>query len=326
MQELYIPQIKEDNFEEIPSIRNFFLFVLCCFHQIYFLFIYPLYLNHNFSLLMLIFLFVLIIPIQGSLFHEAMHGMMMKNRFINALYGKILCTFFGVSYEKLLIEHVIHHENNRKENYCDEVYTKKQGTKLKIYLTYYYKQVVGVYLKEFFFFLIICFMPKQSIVNIMGWYKNQKNATYILDNIWNVRTQAIIHILMLSISFYLYSENLYWVLPAMIFFKGVVFAVSGALGHFGTPLNDVYYAHNIKLPYLIGKYYFLNFNYHGIHHRYPTLPWIHLGNKMNELGKNSALGKFHVSFIKAVIKKFYLPIILESFSKKVVLLNNAEYD
>ena len=47
---------------------------------------------------------------------------------------------------------------------------------------------------------------------------------------------------------------------------------------------------------------------------------------MNELGKNSALGKFHVSFIKAVIKKFYLPIILESFSKKVVLLNNAEYD
>ena len=43
----------------------------------------------------------------------------------------------------------------------------------------------------------------------------------------------------------------------------------------GSPLDDRLHACNLRLPALLQSL-LLNFNLHGVHHRYPRLPWCQL--------------------------------------------------
>ncbi len=312
----HIEQIKNSKFDEVPNSRNIIFLIIALSVNIFYLFVFPLLLNFNFTLVSFVALYFFIIPIHGSLIHEAIHGMLFSNSKINNLAGRVLCIHFANSYDKMAIGHVLHHEKSRTKYYCQEVYDSSRYGKLRANIKYYFDEFFGLYFRDFIFSTITCFLPKKIVFSV---YKNKNIDGFydtLITNVSSIRLEGILTIFILGLAIYLYGD-LYWVFISMILIKSVVFSISAGLGHFDTPLNDIYFANNIRLPYFISRYIFMHFNYHGIHHSYPTLPWNLLPRRMEELKGKDRLGGFHISFLKAVLLKFYPPYPIDNFTNEI---------
>lgn len=309
-------QIKISDFNEIPKKRNFFFFFLVLFVNIFYLYAFPFLLQNNRSILWLGIGYLFIIPIHGSLIHEAIHGMLFTNRTMNSFCGRTLSAFFGVAFDKNVIGHILHHQLNRTELYCEEVYNAKETSKTKGLLKYYYNEFFGLYFNDFIYSLILCFLPKKAILYIRRKTNIDNLYSLIHENKKYVRLEGLFNIFLLTSSLYVYGE-LYWVILVLIILKSFIFSTSAGLGHFDTPLNDIYFAHNISLPNFISRHIFMHFNYHGIHHAFPTLPWNLLPQKMIDLTNRHKIGNFHISFLGAVWQKLKPPVGLSNFPSEI---------
>ena len=56
--------------------------------------------------------------------------------------------------------------------------------------------------------------------------------------------------------------------------RGFLISFLDNVYHYETPVSDVFYAKNLRLAAPLAKL-LLNFNFHGIHHVNPAIPWLH---------------------------------------------------
>jgi fatty acid desaturase len=67
----------------------------------------------------------------------------------------------------------------------------------------------------------------------------------------------------------------WWLLLSVLVARGLLISFLDNVYHYRTPVNDILYASNLRLPKLMAGV-LLNFNFHGIHHRNPAIPWSRL--------------------------------------------------
>lgn len=321
--------VKTSGFEEIPVCKNIAIFVFLVVTNIYHSFILPYLLHFNGTLVWTIIPCVILTPLLGGLIHEGIHRMLYPNPPTNDLLSRALSVFLGIAFDRIKLGHLLHHRFNRTQNNCEEVYVIKEKSKGKAIIKHYYKGFFGLYLSDFLFTHLLCFLPISIIAKIKSKYDGQKivanRSISILirtGKLKYVRYEGFLALLLLLGTIYCYGTFV-WVYAIFLIFKAIILSSLDSLAHYGTPLNDILFAKNIRMPKLLSKVIFLNFNYHGVHHFFPTIPWDKLPEKIDKASLGRSRG-FHSGFLEAFLCKLRVPIGIKKFPKIIRTLEDIK--
>jgi fatty acid desaturase len=108
----------------------------------------------------------------------------------------------------------------------------------------------------------------------------------------------------LTLGFFCYGRS-WWMLALALLGRGFLISFLDNIYHYETPVSDVFYAKNLRLPAALAKL-LLNFNLHGIHHVNPAIPWIDLPQAFAIQS-----GKFHGGYFAAALSQLGGPIALQ---------------
>ncbi len=315
--------VKIDSFNTIPLAMNSIFIGLSILSYLYQFFWLPSLLEHSLWWVMLIPFSLLLVITSGVLVHEAIHNLLLPNQFLNKIFGRLFGILMGVSFDLQRYDHLQHHRYNRTEKNCTDITIGKLSKKQR--LKYLYNNLIGLFMGEFFFNIVICFFPQPAIEK-KRCYTPQQNrpessgqiATRQLlanGNLTDVRIDGILILLVNGLSLYCFQNHVLLFL-GLFFLRALILTVLDSFAHFKTPVNAKWFAKNIALPKLIGRYVFLNFNLHGVHHIYPTASWVELSNLMNtnDLELNFV---YHQNLWQALNDKFSEPKSLSTFPKEV---------
>ncbi|WP_434710302.1 fatty acid desaturase [Pseudomonas sp. R1-1] len=216
----------------------------------------------------------------GVMVHEAIHGLLHPNPLTNRRMGQVMAVFMGISYDLQRFDHLRHHRISRTQQDCDEVYIAERSSRRKV-LGYYYRKLFGAYWHDFALTVIVCFLPVRYIYSVMsciyGVTIDPGDHSALSITIRNrklsaLRCEGACIFLLLTCSVYLYWGNL-WVLIVLYLARAFILTVLDSFAHYQTPLNDSVFARNVKVSFFVERVCLMNFNYHGAHHIFPTVPW-----------------------------------------------------
>jgi fatty acid desaturase len=245
-----------------------------------------------------------------SLIHEAIHDLFYPNRRVNAFCGRLLAIFFGSPFCILRMSHLLHHKLNRLPIEGTEYYDRAKGSKAGAAPGYYFQIFVGLYLVEILspiYFLLPRRLPRW----VRNRYIGANSVSALLMDNWlrpaalrEVRFDGFLALLVLALAFFGYGEN-WWLLALALLGRGFLISFLDNIYHYQTPVSDIFYAKNLRLPALLAKL-LLHFNLHGIHHVNPAIPWIHLPRAFE-----IQAGNFHGGYFAAALGQLRGPIALQ---------------
>ncbi|MBM4299308.1 MAG: fatty acid desaturase, partial [Deltaproteobacteria bacterium] len=166
---------------------------------------------------------------------------------------------------------------NRTLAEATEPYDASKTSWTRASLGYYFQIFGGLYLGELMSSALF-FLPKALLRRVKDRFIDPKSVSGILMQSWTqdaalreIRQDGALILLCLGLAFYCYGEN--WpMLLGVSAARGFLISFLDNVYHYRTPIDDVFYAHNLRLPALAAKC-LLNFNLHGIHHQNPAIPW-----------------------------------------------------
>jgi fatty acid desaturase len=207
----------------------------------------------------------------------AIHDLLHPNRIVNAAVGRMLSVMFGSPFQIVRASHLLHHKVNRAPIEGTEYYEPGERSFLGAAAGYYSQIVVGLYLAEVIS-TVLFFLPKTLIDRIKERFAKPASVSAILIQSWTqrpvlnqIRTDGALIVLWLGLSLFCYGDE--WPLLLMVLgARGFLISFLDNVYHYRTPVNDIFYAQNLWLPVLLQRT-LLNFNFHGVHHRNPSLPW-----------------------------------------------------
>jgi fatty acid desaturase len=98
----------------------------------------------------------------------------------------------------------------------------------------------------------------------------------------------------------------YWpLLLAVLSARGFLISFLDNVYHYRTPVNDIFFARNLWLPNPLAAG-LLNFNFHGIHHQNPAIPWISLPRVFRQQRQI-----FHGNYFTAAARQLRGPVALQ---------------
>jgi len=215
-----------------------------------------------------------------ALLHEAIHGLLRPERRLNDQYGRALAVCFGAPLRVLRTGHLLHHRFSRTRRERTEVYDSAPGPTAGFVITYYLRLCGGLYLAEVAAGLLV-WLPERALMGIERRVDSDDSvAGLVLRNLRNpahrreVRLDAALIVLMLGASVWLYGEQV-WMLVAALLARAFLVSFADNAYHYDTPLDRPRDAANLALPRPLAAL-LLFFNLHGVHHRYPNQPWYRL--------------------------------------------------
>ncbi|MGH7793526.1 MAG: fatty acid desaturase family protein [Candidatus Binatia bacterium] len=215
-----------------------------------------------------------------SLIHEAIHDLFHPDRVVNTFFGRFLSILFGAPFGILRLSHLLHHKLNRLPIEGTEFYDRAKSTKARAAPGYYFQISLGLYLFEllspFYFFL-----PRRLLAAIQKRFFRPDSVSGLLMQNWlgaeslrEIRFDGLLILVWLTLSFLCYGER--WpLLAALLLARGFLISFLDNIFHYATPVGNIFYAKNLRLPQPLAKLW-LNFNLHGIHHVNPAISWIDL--------------------------------------------------
>jgi len=215
-----------------------------------------------------------------SLIHETIHDLFHPNPAVNAFFGRFLSILFGAPLRILRLSHLLHHKLNRLPIEGTEFYDRANSTKARAAPRYYFQISLGLYLFEllspFYFFLPRhwlapiekrCFRP-DSVSGLL--MQNCLDA----ESLREIRFDGLLTLMWIMLSLLCYGQR--WaVFAALLLARGFLISFFDNIFHYGTPVGNIFYAKNLRLPEPLAKLW-LNFNLHGLHHVNPAISWIDL--------------------------------------------------
>jgi len=265
----------------MPTSINYTLAAAHVLLNLYQLFVLPLYLLPSSPWWALTLLPVAALSNSfWSLIHESIHDLFHPSTRVNVFFGRLLSVFFGSSFRVLRISHLMHHKLNRSPVEGTELYDPSKTSRGRAALGYYFQILGGLYLLEvassFLFLLPRTFLellegrffPRDSLSKM--WLKSLLNARSIRE----IRIDGTAILVLYFLSSLSYGENVGLLLGTIVI-RAFLISFLDNIYHYQTPVDDVSYAHNLWLPHWLSLA-LLHFNFHGIHHRNPALPWIRL--------------------------------------------------
>ena len=245
-----------------------------------------------------------------SLIHEAIHDLFHPNRAINGFAGRLLAVLFGAPFRILRLSHLLHHKLNRLPVEGTEYFDKRKSSKGVAAPGYYFQIIFGLYLIEVMSPLWF-FLPRSWLQAFKDKFLPRDSVSGILMQNWlgaealrEIRIDGLLALSWFGLSFYVYGAH--WpILLAMVAARGFLISFLDNLYHYETPVGDIFYAKNLRLPTPLSKL-LLNFNLHGIHHVNPAISWINLPQAFEVQN-----GEFQGGYFTAAWRQLRGPIALQ---------------
>jgi len=222
-----------------------------------------------------------------SLFHEAIHRSLaptarlpLLGLSMNDLLGRVLGVFFGSPFDFVGTAHVTHHSVNRTPDEHVEVYDEPitRAKRRSFVIGYYFFLLGGLYKAELIVPMLFC-LPRNVVQPMLtNAFQADPMAGQVLRRIFRspyhfraIRIDASVILASIALSAVLYGRY-WWILAVHLLIRAFLISFLDYLYHYGSPLGDRLHGYNLQLPRWLSPV-ILNFNYHGIHHRFPALPW-----------------------------------------------------
>lgn len=241
--------------------------------------------------------------------HEGVHGNLHPNARWNAAMMHTLGLMFGSSAYFLRETHLAHHSYNRTDIELVEVYKGKSAS-LGIRFSYYFMLTYGLY---FFEMLIpwLYLLPSrlQSRIFAISPFLDKVHQKIVRRGLVN-RIRVNLVFLMV---FGLYLLLVFWGSLAYLFYillvRGFLISVLDYVYHYRTPAGERLHGKNLRLPSIVSKF-ILHFNYHGVHHLSPSLPWRALPGQFHSKGYS-----FEGGFVGAALDQFRGPVGIDQLPR-----------
>jgi len=245
-----------------------------------------------------------------SLIHEAIHDLLHPNRRINAAAGRVLSILFGAPFLILRTSHLLHHKLNRATIEGTEYYDRGRQSRALAAIGYYFQILGGLYLVEFLSPALL-FFPRRALRAVRRRFAKAGSISSILMEHWSrseaareIRLDATLVVLLYGASLACYGKN--WPLFVMtVGLRGFLISFLDNVYHYRTPVNDTFFASNLRLPRLAAAP-LLHFNLHGVHHRNPSIPWKELPAAFK---RESA--RYHGNYFAAAARQLAGPVALQ---------------
>ena len=300
-----------DRKEAIPVAANFTLAACHAFVNIYQFFILPLWLLPRDLLWAwtLAPLMLLNNP-YWSLIHEAIHDLFHPQKRINIFFGRALSVLFGSPFQILRLSHLLHHKLNRTPVEATEIYERGKGSFFMAACGYYFQILGGLYLVEilspFLFYL-----PSGWLEKFRSRFIKAETVSGILMQNWSrkevtreIRIDGLLIFVWFGAATIWYGVH--WpLLIGALAARAFLISFLDNVYHYETPLNDIFYAANLRLPRTASRL-LLNFNLHGIHHQNPAIPWRSLPGIFTETAKI-----FQGNYLTAAARQLRGPVAVQ---------------
>ena len=248
-----------------------------------------------------------------SLIHEAIHDLFSPDARANLAAGRLLGVFFGSPFRVLRITHLMHHRLNRSPIEGTELYDPAKTSKWKAGIGYYFQILGGLYLFEVLSPLPF-FLPRRFLRRLQARYFSAPTLSALFwkslvndEAIRTIRIDGLLALALLGMSVACYGKNWEWLL-ASVLMRAFLISFLDNVYHYGTPVNDIPYASNLRLPGFLSKA-LLHFNLHGVHHGNPAVPWIRLLESFE-----SGSGRFEGGYFAAAARQLRGPLALSELT------------
>jgi fatty acid desaturase len=267
---------------------NYAFFIVHLLLNVFVLFGFPLLLLPDAGVAIL--LVVAISSTSNGLFavlHEAIHRSLapvtrlpLIGLSINDLLGRVVGILFGSPFDFVGAGHVTHHSVNRTPAEHLDVYDASlPAAERRSFLKgYYFFLLGGLYTVELLVPLVLWLPHRVVRPRLERLFQADPMASQVLRRIFRspyhlraIRLDAGLIVASLAASATLYGR-FWWVLALHFLVRALLISFLDYLYHYGSPLGDRLHGYNLALPRWLAPL-ILNFNYHGIHHRFPALPW-----------------------------------------------------
>ncbi len=244
-----------------------------------------------------------------SLIHETIHGTFHPSRGLNRLAGRFLSAGFGSPWQVLRTGHLLHHQLNRSAHDRPETYDPSQTSRWIAGSAYYFRLLIGLYLSQVLSPLAL-YGPKRWLEAARSHFLSNDSysgraASLLLrdSTLREIRLDGAIIIMILTTSAFCYGAY-WWILVAVLAFRGFCISFLDYVYHYGAPFDDHRQGFNLYMPGPFARL-LLNFNLHGIHHWNPTLSWVELPDAFTRQG-----GTFQDHYVSAALRQLQGPIPL----------------
>jgi fatty acid desaturase len=234
-----------------------------------------------------------------SLLHEAVHRVAHPSRALNNWMGRLAAALFPTSFHLQRAFHLNHHRNNRTE--VERFDYLQPGESRFLKYGQWYSVLSGVYWLSAPFASVLFFLIP-GFFRLKLWHDNtnlaqQTSAATYFESVEAVPTATARAEILFSIAV---QASLIWGLDLS---WGGWWACYGAFAlHWGSlqyadhawsPLDRREGAWNLKVN-PISRAFFLNYHDHLVHHRHPTVPWIHLPKLVSDADPRPAFWRIYL--------------------------------
>jgi fatty acid desaturase len=245
-----------------------------------------------------------------SLIHEAIHDLFHASPHCNMLFGRAAAVQFGAPFRILRSSHLLHHRLNRIPMEATELYDAARCSRARAAAGYFFQILGGLYLLEFLT-SVLFLLPRAWIEGVNRRYISSHSVSSILMQNWTtgeaireIRVDGALVLVWFGLSLWCYGAS--WpLLLILVAARGFLISFLDNVYHYRTPVNDVLYASNLRLPAPLAGL-LLNFNLHGIHHRNPAVPW----SRLPALFRDRA-DVYHDDYFYAAARQLCGPVAIE---------------
>jgi fatty acid desaturase len=222
-----------------------------------------------------------------SVLHEAIHRSLapvarlpLIGLSTNDLLGRTLGIAFGSPFDFIGTAHVTHHSVNRTHDEHVEIYDSslsmaERGSVVK---SYYFFLLGGLYKAELLVPMAFWLPRRVAESRLASVFQGDPMVSQALRRIFRsphllraIRLDASLIVVSIAASAWLYGRYA-WILAIHFLIRAFLISFLDYLYHYASPLGDRLHGYNLRLPRWVSAL-LLHFNYHGIHHRFPALPW-----------------------------------------------------
>lgn len=217
---------------------------------------------------------------------------------------------FGAPFRILRVSHLLHHKLNRTPMEGTELFERGKTSVQQAAFGYYFQLLAGLYLVEFTS-SVVFFLPCRWLQKFRQRYLGVRAVSGILMRNWlqpdalrEIRVDGAFVLVWLGLALFCYGSH--WpILVLVVAARAFLISFLDNIYHYRTPVNDIFYANNLWLPCWMAKG-LLYFNFHGIHHRNPSIPWIQLPNVFRAHSQ-----MMHGNFFVAAVSQIRGPVALQ---------------
>lgn len=248
-----------------------------------------------------------------SLIHEAIHGHLFAERRWNDCTGRLLCVLYGAPFRALRVAHLLHHRYSRTRRDRTEVYDPARTSRFAAAAGFFIQLLGGMYLIEVLSSLA-CLLPRRAIDWLAPRLEHPDSTGGLVVRavrepraLREMRLDTLAIPAVFGLAIWFYGANV-WMLATVVLARAALVSIADNSYHYATVLEQPRLAMNAHAPRWIAAA-LLHFNLHGVHHRYPHLPWFALRAQFEREG-----GRADIDLATCFLRQLRGPIPLDRLS------------